>query len=176
VRQAPPDKEKEVADSKAMLVTLIHGMKSVLYSISAYGNTVIPQRPLPQGAPSTFGLREDEISVAVTFVTAGLPCLRLFSEIPGFPGTAEQQHDPYQTFADVFTVLQVRAHRAFSMERGSDGKPWTVDGGSIPTVRCQGVASIEEACSRVPSALLCLCLSLWSFPHAFRTRPVLHEQ
>lgn len=57
------------------------------------------------------GLADEEVALAARVISAGLPCLRL-TEIapPPDPRTAARGGGPvdlYDTFADVFTVLQV---------------------------------------------------------------------
>lgn len=57
------------------------------------------------------GLADDEVALAARVISAGLPCLRL-TEIapPPDPRAAARGGGPidlYDTFADVFTVLQV---------------------------------------------------------------------
>ncbi len=64
--QLSVDRQKEMADIKSMVNTLIMGMKSLLYSLSSHGNTaVVPPSAIAPGVvlPPSFGLREDEIEV-----------------------------------------------------------------------------------------------------------------
>ena len=48
-----------------MVLTLVMGMKSLLYSLSSHGNTALQRGPLPPGLvlQPTFGLREEELEV-----------------------------------------------------------------------------------------------------------------
>lgn len=57
------DRQRELTDSKTMVMTLVMGMKSLLYSLSSHGNTAIQRTPLPPGMvlQPTFGLREEEL-------------------------------------------------------------------------------------------------------------------
>ena len=62
------------------------------------------QRAAPGQPPGrTFGLRDEEISAAKDIVTDVLPCMHLFQ------GRLADGSDLYETLADMFTVLQVRA-------------------------------------------------------------------
>ncbi len=65
-----------------------------------------PQRVGAAGVPpqQSFGLREEEMAVAVELVTHGMPSLRLFGNHKAADGS-----DVYEQFADIFTVLQVPA-------------------------------------------------------------------
>lgn len=57
-----------------------------------------------QQPPTSFGLREDEISVSVDIITHGLPALRLFGNHKAADGS-----DVYELFADIFIALNVRS-------------------------------------------------------------------
>ena len=56
------------------------------------------------------GLREEEVRLATRTVKRGVPCLQLFGE-HGTEKRAPDRHvaDIYDSFADMFTVLPVRA-------------------------------------------------------------------
>lgn len=55
-----------------------------------------------QQPPTSYGLREDEMCVAVDIVTHGLPALRLFGNHKAVDGS-----DVYELFADIFVILHV---------------------------------------------------------------------
>jgi len=81
--QLSVDRQKEMADIKSMVNTLIMGMKSLLYSLSSHGNTaVVPPSAIAPGVvlPPSFGLREDEIEVRAK---------------PNFNPALNQNPDPY---------------------------------------------------------------------------------
>lgn len=65
VLQLVSDRQRELSDSKTMVMTLVMGMKSLLYSLSSHGNTAVQRSPLPPGmvAQPTFGLRQEELEV-----------------------------------------------------------------------------------------------------------------
>ena len=60
------------------------------------------------GPQHTVGLREEEVRQAARALAAGIPCLQLFKGVDRVP---ERPPDIYDSFADIFTVLQVRPHR-----------------------------------------------------------------
>jgi hypothetical protein len=62
-------------------------------------------------AQPTSGLREAEVRLAARAVKRGPPCLRLFGEHGVEGARAPDRHalDIYDSFADMFTVLPVRA-------------------------------------------------------------------
>ena len=102
--EPPSEKLKELADNRTLLQTLVMGMKTLLFSITSYGNASLP-RPPPAGQPApptvpSLGLREDEIRIACRALSCGIPCLRLISE-------NSETTDIFDAFADMFTVLQV---------------------------------------------------------------------
>ena len=51
----------------------------------------------------TVGLREEEVYQAARALTAGIPCLALFQG----PHVKTERGNVYDSFADIFTVLQV---------------------------------------------------------------------
>ena len=61
--QLVSDRARELQDAKTIVMTLVMGMKSLLYSLSSFGNTTLQRNPLPPGmVPSpSFGLREEEL-------------------------------------------------------------------------------------------------------------------
>ncbi|KAK9813301.1 hypothetical protein WJX72_012102 [[Myrmecia] bisecta] len=103
--ETPSDKLKELHDTRQLLQTLVMGMKTLLFSITSYGNCT-PPRPPPPGPPvalplptPSMGLREGEIRIACRAIRCGVPCLRLISE-------SSDSTDIFDSFADMFTVLQ----------------------------------------------------------------------
>ncbi|BDA47386.1 probable transcription-associated protein 1 [Coccomyxa sp. Obi] len=102
--QERSEHEKQVSDAKLILSTLIMGMKTLLYSITNYGNTN-PNLAAP-GTPQlpSVGLREAEIRLATRTIKRGLPCLQLFPTGPD-PRAHDRHADIYDSFADMFTVL-----------------------------------------------------------------------
>ena len=89
---------------------LVMGLKTLLYSIANYGNTAGPRAQAPMGGPQhTVGLREEEVRQAARALAAGIPCLQLFKGVERVP---ERPTDIYDSFADIFTVLQVRGAAA----------------------------------------------------------------
>lgn len=65
--QLVSDRARELQDAKTIVLTLVMGMKSLLYSLSSFGNTALQRSPLPPGMvlQPTFGLREEELEVGV---------------------------------------------------------------------------------------------------------------
>ena len=55
-----------------------------------------------QQLPNSYGLREDEMTLAVNIVSHGLPALRLFGN-----HKAQDGSDIYELFADIFVILHV---------------------------------------------------------------------
>ncbi|EIE23491.1 hypothetical protein COCSUDRAFT_65942 [Coccomyxa subellipsoidea C-169] len=103
--QERSEHDKQVSDAKLILSTLIMGMKTLLYSITNYGNTIVSSQPGTPQLPS-MGLREAEIRLATRTIKRGLPCLQLYGDRAGQePRVYDRHADIYDTFADMFTVL-----------------------------------------------------------------------
>ena len=123
-------------DARTMFQNLILAFKTLLYSLSAFGNTSrMPARPSAQGATPgmivptgpSLGLREEELRIAVKLLTSGAPCLLLFYEEGAASATLGRPAngglplgssstgasggptpDIYGAYAEIFTTLQVR--------------------------------------------------------------------
>ena len=54
--QAVSEKEKGVADSRNMVQTLVMGMKSLLYSLSSFGNTLQVRRQIHTSEQTSTGI------------------------------------------------------------------------------------------------------------------------
>lgn len=101
----------QVADARMVVQNLVMGLKTLLYSIANYGNTAGQRLSAPTGAPQhTVGLREEEVRQAARALAAGIPCLQLFKGAERVP---ERPVDIYDSFADIFTVLQVGKLRSY---------------------------------------------------------------
>lgn len=84
-------------------------LKTLLYSLANYGNTVPFQTPQPNIPPlPSLGLREDELRLASRAIKCGMPCLRLSTACLNRSLT-DRDIQVYDNFADIFPVLNVRS-------------------------------------------------------------------
>uniref|UniRef100_A0A7I4F837 Non-specific serine/threonine protein kinase n=1 Tax=Physcomitrium patens TaxID=3218 RepID=A0A7I4F837_PHYPA len=97
--QVPPEHSKEVMDCKQLLKTLIMGMKTLVWSITHFNATPLPQMnnaPVP-----VKGMREEEVRLASGILKSGLHCLALFKE-------KDEEKEMYTHYSSVFAVMEHR--------------------------------------------------------------------
>ena len=78
VEQTPSDALKSLADTKALVKTLVIGMKTLLWSITNFHGSTQQQQQQQQAPPKAKGFREGELRRASGFVQNGVRCLALY--------------------------------------------------------------------------------------------------
>lgn len=95
----------QASDTRSIVQQLMTCLKTLMYSLSKFGNTT-PVVTTPLGGPpvSTFGLREEELRMASKAVVNCVPCLRIFCAPYR---NVEREIHIYDLFAEMVSSLPV---------------------------------------------------------------------
>ena len=97
----------QASDARSIVQQLMTCLKTLMYSLSKFGNTTPVVATSLTGPPpvSTFGLREEELRLASKAVVNCVPCLRIFCAPYR---NVDREIGIYDLFADMVSSLPVR--------------------------------------------------------------------
>ena len=98
----------QASDTRTIVQQLMTCVKTLMYSLSKFGNTTpVLTAAIPGGPPvSSFGMREEELRLASKAVVNSVPCLRIFCAPYR---NMDREIGIYDLFAEMVSSLPVRA-------------------------------------------------------------------
>ena len=99
----------QASDTRTIVQQLMTCVKTLMYSLSKFGNTTpVLTAAVPGGPPvSSFGMREEELRLASKAVVNSVPCLRIFCAPYR---NMDREIGIYDLFAEMVSSLPVRAN------------------------------------------------------------------
>jgi hypothetical protein len=97
----PQEPVKDAVDAKALIKTLLLGLKTLVWSITHFNNPGSGTGSLPAPGYGVEALSADQVQTVARLFRTTPPCLRIFAE-------GAESSDAHEAFAAVFAVMEPR--------------------------------------------------------------------